>query len=144
MPDQSSNPSGDAAFASLEHLAQAMLTESRGLPPLLEKVIRALYRNAARRAGDLGEPAEEIFRSFVARTLAHLVGDDYYNGEAMDAVFGLERGTVSPDVLHVLSSKLRVSIPTLDDVYRTVPVEEVALMAHRLTVWAPPRTCCAT
>ena len=93
------------------------------------KVIRALYRNAARRAGELGEPAEEIFRSFVVSTLAHLVGDDYYNGEAMDAVFALESGTVSPDVLCVLNSKLRVSIPTFDDAYRTVPVEEISLMA---------------
>jgi hypothetical protein len=137
MPDLSSEPSGDAAFAGLEHLARAMVADLRGLPPLLVKVIRALYRNAAQRAGELGEPAEEIFHSFVVNALAHLVGDDYYNGEAMDAVFGLERGTVSPDVLHVLNSKLRVSIPTLDDVYRAVPVEEIALMAQRLTAWAP-------
>lgn len=137
MPDLSSEPSGDAAFAGLEHLARAMVADPPGLPPLFVKVIRALHRNAARRAGELGEPAEEIFHSFVVNALAHLVGDDYYNGEAMDAVFGLERGTVSPDVLEVLNSKLRVSVPTLDDEYRTVPVEEVALMAHRLTAWAP-------
>jgi hypothetical protein len=137
MPDLSSEPSGDADFAGLEHLARAMVADPRGLPPLLVKVIRALYRSAARRAGEFGEPAEEIFHSFVVSTLAHLVGDDYYNGEAMDAVCGLERGTVSPDVLYILNSKLRVSIPTLDDAYRTVPVEEIALMAHRLTVWAP-------
>lgn len=58
-------------------------------------------------------------------------------------VFGLERGSVSPDVLYVLNPKLRILLPTLDDAFRTVPVEEIAPMAQRLTAW-PPHTCSAT
>jgi len=137
MPDLSSDPSGNAPFAAIEQLAHAMVADTSGLPPLMVKVIRALYRNAAQRAEQLGESAQAIFHSFVVNALAHLMGDDYYNGEAMEAVFGLDSGTMSVDVLDTMNSKLRISIPDLDNAYRTVPVEEIASMAQRLAAWAP-------
>lgn len=137
IPDLSSSPSGDAAFAAIEQLARAMMTDVRGVPPLMVKVIGALYRNATKQAEQLGEPAETIFHSFVVNGLVHLMGGDYYNGEAMEAVLGFDRGTVSPEVFDVMNSKLRISIPALDDAYRTVPVEQIALMAQRLAAWAP-------
>ena len=57
MPDQSSNPSGDAAFASLEHLAQNLATAERG--PLPEGVYEQAKRSLdeAARAVTLGEGA---------------------------------------------------------------------------------------
>jgi len=137
MPDLSSGPSGDAAFAAIEQLAQAMVADTHGVPPLMVKVIRALYRNAIQRAEQLGEPADAIFHSFVVNGLVHLMGGDYYNGEAMEAVLGFDSGIVSPQALDVMNSKLRMSIPALDDAYRTVPVEQIAVMAQRLTAWAP-------
>ncbi len=137
MPDLSSGPSGDGAFAAIEQLAHAMVADTAGMPPLMVRVLRALYRNAAQRAQQIGEPAEAIFHSFVVNGLAHLMGSDYYNGEALEAVLGFDRGTVSVDALDTMNSKLRISIPSLDDAYRTVPLEDVALMSQRLTAWAP-------
>jgi hypothetical protein len=137
MPDLSSGPSGDAAFAGIEQLALAMAADTHGLPPLMVKVIRALYRNAAQRSEQLGEPAEAIFHSFLVNALAYLMGGDYYNGTAMEAVFGLDLGTLSVGELDVFNSALRTSIADLDHAYRTVPVGEIASMAHLLADWAP-------
>ena len=132
-----SGPSSDPAFAAIEQLARAMMSDPRGLPPLVIKVVRAVYRNTARREAEFGEPAEAIFHSFVVNCLVHLMGDDYYNGDALEAVFGLERGTISLQDMDIMNSKLRMSMPALDDAYRTVPLEEIAFMAQRLTGWAP-------
>lgn len=137
MPDLSSSPDADAAFAAIEQLARAMMTDARGVPPLMVRMVRALYRNATQRAEQLGEPAEAIFHSFVVNGLVHLMGGDYYNGAAMEAVFGFDSGTVSPQTLDLMNTKLRVSVAALDDAYRTVPLEEIAFMAQRLAAWAP-------
>lgn len=137
MPDLSSGPSGDLDFASTELLAYTLMADTHGVPPLMVKVVRALQRNAAQRAEQIGESADVIFHSFVVNCLVHLMGADYYNAKAMEAVFGFDRGTISVEVLDTLNSKLRMSIPDLEDAYRTVPLEEIAFMAHRLTTWAP-------
>jgi hypothetical protein len=136
-PDLSSGPSGDAGFAAVESLAYAMVADTRGLPRLMVRGIEALYRNAALRAELVGEPAEAIFHSFVVNGLVHLLGDDYYHGEALEAVLGLDRGALSPDVLHTVNTELRINLPAIDDTYRTVSVGEIVLMAQRLTAWAP-------
>lgn len=135
--DLSSEPSGDAAFAALEEMAQAVVADTPGLPPLMVKVLQALYRNAAERSKELGEPASAIFHWFIVNSLAHLLGCDYYNGAAMEAVLGLANGTISVTDLDVMNSAPRMSIPDLEDTYRTVPVEEIAFVAHRLTMWVP-------
>lgn len=137
MPDLSSGPSGDAAFAAVEHLAHAMVADTRGLPPLMVRGLGALYRNATHRAERLGEPAEVIFHSFLVNGLVHLMGGDYYNGEALEAVLGLDRGVLSADMLHTMNTQLRISLPAIDKVYRTVSGTQIVLMAQRLTEWAP-------
>ena len=65
------------------------------------------------------------------------MGGDYYNGEALEAALGFDRGTVSDQALEVMNSSLRISISALDHAYRTVAVEEIASVAQRLTAWAP-------
>ena len=65
------------------------------------------------------------------------MGEDYYNGRAMEAVLGLDHGVVSVEVLDALNTSLRISIPLLDNAYRTVPVEQIAFMSQRMTAWAP-------
>ncbi|MDA8290220.1 MAG: hypothetical protein M0Z33_00850 [Actinomycetota bacterium] len=137
MTDLSSSPTGDAGFAAIEQLARDLMSDARGVPPLMVKVVRALYRNATQRAEQLGEPADAIFHSFVVNGLVHLMGGDYYNGEAMEAVLGFDRGTISLEALEVMNSELRISMPALDNAYRTVPLDEIAFMAHRLATWAP-------
>jgi hypothetical protein len=133
----SSGPSGDAGFAAIEHFAKVMATDTRGIPPLLVKVIKALRRNASERACHLGESPEQIVHSYFVNTLVHLLGDNSYNGQALEAVLGLDRGVASIEVLDVLNTRLRVSIPVLDNAYRTVPVEQITLMPQRMTAWAP-------
>lgn len=131
-------PSGDAGFATLEQMAHDMVADTGWMPPLMAKVVRALYRNAAERAERIGEPADEIFHSFLVNVLFHLMGHDYYNTEALEAVFGFAPGSISVDELDAMnSSKLRFSIPAFEEAYRTVPLEDVAFIAHRLTTWAP-------
>jgi hypothetical protein len=136
--DLSDGPSGDAGFASLEQMAHDMLADTGWMPPLMAKVVKALYRNAAERAEQLGESADAIFHSFLVNVLFHLMGHDYYNTEALEAVIGVGQGSISVDELDAMNaSKLRISIPTFEDAYRTVPVEDIAFIAHRLTTWVP-------
>ncbi|HVX23317.1 MAG TPA: hypothetical protein VHB02_18395 [Acidimicrobiales bacterium] len=137
LPDLSSGPSGDAAFAAIEHFAEVMATDTRGLPALLVKVVKALQRNASERASQVGESPEQILHSYFVNALVHLMGDNYYNGRAMEAVLGLDDGAVSVEVLDLLNTGLRVSMPALDNTYRTAPVEQIAFMAQRMTAWAP-------
>lgn len=136
--DLSEGPSGDTGFATLEQMARDMLVDTGWMPPLMAKVVKALYRNAAERAEQVGESADAIFHSFVVNVLVHVMGHDYYNAEALEAVFGVDRGSISVDDLDVVnSSNLRISIPEFEAAYRSVPVEDIAFIAHRLTSWVP-------
>lgn len=63
--DLSDGPSGDTGFATLEQIAHDMVADTEWMPPLIAKVVKALYRNAAERAGQLGESADAIFHSFL-------------------------------------------------------------------------------
>jgi len=137
MPDLSTDEPGDAAAFAIEHLAFDMMIDISYLPPLMVKVVRALYRNAAERADQLGEPAPLIFHSFVVNALVHLMGGAYYNGEAIEAVLAMDRGSVSVEEMDVVNSKIRFSIPAFEDAYRDLPIDEIVVMAQRLTAWAP-------
>jgi hypothetical protein len=70
------------------------------------------------RAEQLGEPAELIFHSFIVNVLLRLIGADYYNSEALEAVFDVDRGAISVEEIDVMNSKLRFSIPAFEDAYR--------------------------
>lgn len=136
--DLSDGPSGDTGFATIERMAHDMMADTGWMPPLLAKVVKALRRNAAERAEELGEPADSIFHSFLVNVLLHVMGHDYYNAEALEAVFGTEWGSISVAELDAVnSSTLRISIPDFEDAYRTVPLQDVAFIAHRLTTWVP-------
>ena len=135
--DLSSGPSGDADFAALEHLASALMTDHRGVPPLLLKLIGVLRHNAAHRAAELGETAEQVIHSYVVSALSHLMGGEFYNGEALEAAFSLDRGSVTAELLNTMNTHLRFSMAELDDAYRTVPLEKITAMARLLTEQAP-------
>lgn len=136
--DLSDGPDGDDGFATIEQMARDMLADTKWMPPLMEKVVRALYRNATERAQQLGEPADSIFHSFLVNVLLHVMGHDYYNAQAFEAVIGAERGSISVEELDAMNSpKLRISLPAFEEAHRTLSLGDIASIAHRLTTWAP-------
>jgi hypothetical protein len=135
--DLSSGPSGDPGFAAVEHLAEWMSADTSGLPPLMVKVVHALRRNAGRRAEEIGEPAECIFKSFIVNALCHLMGDDYYNGSAIEAVMNLDPGEMTPDALHVINTELRIDPRAFEESYRQVPLTEIVTAAKLISERAP-------
>ena len=135
--DLSTGPSGDSGFAAVEQLAEWMTADTSGLPPLMVKVVQALRRNATRHAEEVGEPAECIFRSFVVNAMCHILGGDYYNGGALEAVLNLDPGDMTNDVLDVINTKLRVDPREFEESYRHVPVAEIVTAAQLMAERAP-------
>ena len=107
--DLSSGPSGDPGFAAVEHLAEWMTADTVGLPPLMVRIVQTLRRNAERHAAEIGEQADVIFQSFVVNALCHLLGGEFYNGRALEAVCNLEHGDITPEVLDVINATMRLT-----------------------------------
>ena len=123
--DLSSGPSGDRGFAVVEGLASWMTSDTAGLPPLMVRIVNALRRNVARRADELGEPAEVIFQSFVINALCHLLRGGYYNGTSIEAVLNLEPGDVTAETLDEINDTLRITPHAFENSYRSVPLQEI-------------------
>ena len=131
------DPDTDAGFAAIEHIASSMDDDTNGLPRLFVQVIRALKRNARRRASELGRTADDVFQSFLVNGLSHLMGGDIYDPAAVAAVFNVDANEVPQDLVDEINSRIHPNIHDIDDAYRNVPLERIVAVSQRLTQWAP-------
>jgi hypothetical protein len=131
------DPNTDSGFAAIEGIALSFDDDTKGLPPLLVQIMRALKRNARRRASETGRTADEVFHSFLVNGLSHLMGGDIYDAAAFAAVFNVEATEVPPDVIDEINARIRPNMHDIDETYRNIAVERIVLISQRLTQWAP-------
>lgn len=131
------DPNTDTGFAAIELLASSIDDDTKGVPPLLVQIMKALKRNARRRASETGRTADEIFHSFLVNGLSHLMGGDIYDPGAFAAVFDVEAGEVPLYVIDEINARIRPNMHDIDETYRNIAVERVVLISQRLTQWAP-------
>ena len=135
--DLEPDPRTDAGFAALEELAESIEKDPGGVQPLLVRIVKALRNNAKENATHSDRSADELFHSFVVNGLCFLMGDDIYDPDALEAVFKLDAGSVTFEVLQELNTSVRFDTKTVDLVYRTAPLDEVVFVAQRLAYFAP-------
>ena len=131
------DPSTDSGFDAIDRLASAMDKDTKGLPPLFVRIIKAFKRNARRRAAELGRSADDVFHSFLVNGLCHVMGADIYDPDAFAAVFNVDASEIPPRVIDEINAKLSPSARDIDNAYRNVPLERIVAVAQRLTELAP-------
>lgn len=135
--DFSTDESTDAAFDRLDEIVDALLGSIGQLPLPIRTVVEKFRQNAERGAPSMGETGESVFRAALVNLLCPLLGGMIYDARPIAAVFGVTPDEVDQGDMDIVNEQLPIRAWEVDDAYRTIPVDQIVVLAQWLRQRAP-------
>lgn len=135
--DFSTEDASDAAFDRIDEIVDALAGSICQLPLPIRTLAEKLRTNAERGAPSLGETGESVFRAALTNFLCSLLGGAIYDARPIAAVFGVDPDEVAQGDLDFFNEQLAIRAWEVDDAYRTIPLDQVLVLAQWLRERAP-------